>query len=66
VAEIDRFDRAVCRASALRDFHYLRMARDYVAEYERELGALSAMATLKDVLAFSPALRSPPRRASSS
>jgi glycosyltransferase involved in cell wall biosynthesis len=40
VAEIDRFDRAVCRASALRDFHYLRMARDYVAEYERELGAL--------------------------
>jgi hypothetical protein len=45
VAEIDRFDRHVCRASALRDFHYLRMARDYVAEYERELGAVPVSAS---------------------
>lgn len=27
-----------CRAKALSDYHYLRMARDYVREYEREIG----------------------------
>ncbi|HKG45230.1 MAG TPA: glycosyltransferase [Pyrinomonadaceae bacterium] len=26
-----------CRDKAMRDFHYLRMARDYVAEYEKEI-----------------------------
>jgi len=26
-----------CREKAMRDFHYLRMARDYVAEYEKEI-----------------------------
>lgn len=28
-----------CRAKAMRDFHYLRMTRDYLAEYEREIAA---------------------------
>jgi glycosyltransferase involved in cell wall biosynthesis len=28
---------AACRAKALRDYHYLRMARDYVKEYQREI-----------------------------
>ena len=27
----------VCRAKAMNDFHYLRMARDYVIEYEKQL-----------------------------
>jgi len=26
-----------CREKAMRDFHYLRMAADYVAEYEKEI-----------------------------
>jgi glycosyltransferase involved in cell wall biosynthesis len=26
-----------CREKAMREFHYLRMARDYVAEYEKEI-----------------------------
>jgi glycosyltransferase involved in cell wall biosynthesis len=30
---------AACRAKALRDFHYLRMAREYVREYEAECSA---------------------------
>jgi glycosyltransferase involved in cell wall biosynthesis len=29
----------VCREKAMRDFHYLRMAQDYVAEYEKEIFA---------------------------
>jgi glycosyltransferase involved in cell wall biosynthesis len=29
---------AACRARAMREFHYLKMARRYLAEYERELG----------------------------
>ena len=44
VAAIDRItDIAprVCRAKAMTDFHYLRMAADYVIEYERELGRKS-------------------------
>ena len=28
-----------CRAKAVREYHYLRMAADYVAEYEREIAA---------------------------
>jgi glycosyltransferase involved in cell wall biosynthesis len=35
--EIDRISRAACRAKAMRDFHYLRMARAYVREYELEI-----------------------------
>ena len=26
-----------CREKAMRDFHYLRMAKDYLAEYEKEI-----------------------------
>ncbi|MDX6402742.1 MAG: hypothetical protein QOH70_197 [Blastocatellia bacterium] len=29
---------AACRAKAMSDYHYLRMARDYVREYEKEIG----------------------------
>ena len=29
---------AACRAKAMSDYHYLRMARDYVREYEKETG----------------------------
>lgn len=28
-----------CRAKAMKDFHYLRMAADYVREYESEIAA---------------------------
>lgn len=37
VANIDRIEPSACRAKAMRDYHYLRMARDYVREYEREI-----------------------------
>jgi hypothetical protein len=26
-----------CREKAMREFHYLRMAKDYVAEYQKEI-----------------------------
>ena len=26
-----------CREKAMREFHYLRMAKDYVIEYEKEI-----------------------------
>ena len=34
---IERISPANCREKALRDFHYLHMAENYVTEYEREL-----------------------------
>jgi len=34
---------AACRARAMRDFHYLRMAEDYVKQYERVLGKTPAI-----------------------
>ncbi len=37
VANIRRIEPSACRAKAMRDFHYLRMARDYVRQYEREI-----------------------------
>jgi Glycosyltransferase len=40
VAAIERIGEispAACRAKALKDYHYLRMARDYVQEYEEEI-----------------------------
>jgi glycosyltransferase involved in cell wall biosynthesis len=40
VAAIERIGEispAACRAKALKDYHYLRMARDYVKEYEGEI-----------------------------
>ncbi len=33
---------AACRARAMREFHYLRMAEDYVKQYERVLGRTPA------------------------
>jgi glycosyltransferase involved in cell wall biosynthesis len=38
VAGLGRIRPRDCREKALRDFHYLRMARDYLAVYESELG----------------------------
>ena len=35
--ELSRYSARACRQSALDRFHYLRMARGYVREYEREL-----------------------------
>jgi glycosyltransferase involved in cell wall biosynthesis len=32
---------AACRERAMREYHYLRMARDYVTQYEQEIGLLS-------------------------
>jgi glycosyltransferase involved in cell wall biosynthesis len=47
-ADLDDYARAIeriaeisphtCREKAMREFHYLRMARDYVKEYEKEIG----------------------------
>ena len=34
---LDEIDPHFCRAHAMEHFHYLRMARDYVREYEREI-----------------------------
>ena len=37
VNRISEIPPRVCRDKAMRDFHYLRMAADYVAEYEKEI-----------------------------
>ena len=34
---LDTISNVACREKAMRDFHYLRMARDYVNEYELEI-----------------------------
>jgi glycosyltransferase involved in cell wall biosynthesis len=34
---VDSISRSTCREKALREFHYLRMAREYVREYEIEI-----------------------------
>lgn len=36
---LPRISPEACREKALREFHYQRMARDYVSEYEKELAA---------------------------
>ena len=36
---VSRISPAACREKAMREFHYQRMAADYVTEYEKELGA---------------------------
>jgi len=36
-AEIERINPRACRTKAMRDFHYLRMAKEYLAEYEAEI-----------------------------
>lgn len=38
IERIEEIVPSVCREKALKEFHYQRMARDYVKEYERELG----------------------------
>ena len=38
IERIEEILPSVCREKALQEFHYQRMARDYVKEYERELG----------------------------
>ena len=37
--EIHRISPQACRAKAMRDFHYLRMAADYVREYEKTIAS---------------------------
>ena len=47
-ADLNEYERAIerireispnaCREKAMKEFHYLRMARDYVKEYEKEIG----------------------------
>lgn len=45
VAAIDRIGEIsprACRETALRKYHYARMSKDYIREYERETGAMTA------------------------
>jgi hypothetical protein len=42
--QLDEIEPDVCREKALRDYHYRRMAADYVIEYKKEL-AYAAEAT---------------------
>lgn len=37
LGRIDEISPAACRARAMSEYHYLRMARDYVTEYQREI-----------------------------
>lgn len=37
IGRIGEISPAACRAKAMNEYHYLRMARDYVREYEREI-----------------------------
>ena len=37
--DLPRISPQACREKAMREFHYQRMARDYVTEYEKELAA---------------------------
>ncbi len=37
IGRIGEISPAACRARALHEYHYLRMARDYLREYEREI-----------------------------
>jgi glycosyltransferase involved in cell wall biosynthesis len=41
IGRIGEISSAACRARAMSEYHYLRMARDYVREYEREVLTLS-------------------------
>jgi glycosyltransferase involved in cell wall biosynthesis len=38
IERITEISPRACREKAMKDFHYLRMANDYVKEYEKELG----------------------------
>jgi glycosyltransferase involved in cell wall biosynthesis len=37
LAQVDRISPLACRIFALENYHYLRMARDYLAEFEKEI-----------------------------
>jgi len=39
IRRVDQISPQTCREKAMREFHYLRMAQDYIAEYEREIRA---------------------------
>ena len=39
IRRIGEISPRACREKAMRDFHYLRMAKDYIAEYENEIRA---------------------------
>lgn len=38
INEAAKISPAACREKAMKEFHYLRMAADYVSEYEKEIG----------------------------
>ena len=40
IDRIHQISPTVCREKALREYHYLRMARDYAAQYEQEIGRM--------------------------
>jgi hypothetical protein len=37
IRRIGEINPQTCREKAMRDFHYQRMAKDYLAEYEKEI-----------------------------
>jgi len=39
IQNVGQISPRACREKAMRDYHYLRMAADYVAEYEKEIAA---------------------------
>jgi glycosyltransferase involved in cell wall biosynthesis len=43
VANIHRISPAVCRNKAMREFHYLRMANDYVEQYKYEIKRIEGL-----------------------
>jgi glycosyltransferase involved in cell wall biosynthesis len=43
---VSRISPQACREKAMREFHYQRMAADYVNEYEKEIAAHPTAATL--------------------
>ncbi len=43
IGRIGQISPAACRAKALADYHYLRMAKDYVSEYEKEIMGFAAI-----------------------
>ena len=43
---VARISPQACREKAMREFHYQRMAADYVNEYEKEIAARPTAATL--------------------
>jgi glycosyltransferase involved in cell wall biosynthesis len=48
IRRIGEINPQTCREKAMRDFHYLRMARDYVAEYEKEILATKGTKSTKN------------------